>query len=210
MALSYKLTLSRCKGMIGMLKRGMLIFLLMCGANFANDNDCLVSTELPYDIGDVLPDSINLDHNGLFEYLTPYRDPVILRPATIDEVKYYFRLVGGCNDNLKRIRMIIVKDSTFVTPEGLSIGQPLRNALGFSNWEIIWMCNLGKAYVKLPSGWNAAGYWKDLKDDCTKISQRTNNEFPLEGRNIEYFFKLGESQNFEEHEEAFKIKIEYY
>ncbi len=161
-----------------------IIFILIAFIALSADDPQATGSKLPFDIGDTLPDSIVLDSCFGLSFSPISSFIPMLCPVIIDGVEYCFEI----SNELSWIKMIVVFDSLFVSPEGLRIGQEFGQALS----KCIHLESVGQPFyqicARLPSGWYAAaGYWVP-PDDTTGLAEDT----------IEFFFKYGRDPEVEE------------
>jgi hypothetical protein len=185
----------------------MIAILLLSAILYADDNN-QGGTRLPYDIGDVLPDSIHLDTTkGLLEPTTEDTSPAILYPAIVDGIKYFYQCWTESDPDSQEVRYInwiLVKDSSFISPEGLRVGNPIVNALKFSEDDIIWTPM--KIFVQLPSGWNAA-----LLNTPSYLQEgKTDISIPIENLKIQYFFRYSKTKSTSKYMDKHKIHLPGY
>jgi hypothetical protein len=174
----------------------------------------IIPTELPYNVGDTLPDTIFLDENPIYWLPTVYSSTFVrFYHVTIDGIKYSYNLTdhyarGIKGDSIREINAIKVIDTAFVTPEGLRVGQPFTDVLPFTKGEIIQMYSAHMVYAKLPSGWDAGYFLEETKDIEGDLIGK-NDTIPISDRQIDFFFKSLASFWFTK-EDEYKIKIEGY
>ena len=165
-----------------------------------------IGTELPYDIGDTLPENIMFNKNKpLTDPANPIFGGTLLLPTIIDGIEYYYNSDYDFTEKpipSSVVHMIIIRDTNFVTPEGLRAGQRFSDALYFSNGEVIRHYGAKKVYVILPSGWNAA----------YRAYRAATDTIPYCGRNIEFFFKASSDEYYDHtrYEDNFRIKVDGY
>jgi hypothetical protein len=189
-----------------------LILLLTAFIALSADDPQTTGSELPFDIGDTLPDSITIDEeNCIWEELDPIFPTFILScPITAGGITYYYGIqINVGPEKPPEIPIIIVKDPEFETPELLSVGGSMTQALTFSNGEIIRMYPCCKVYVKLPSGWNAA-YKPVGISPCNSNAAEKSDSLPITERKIDYLFKMQTTAGYTDFEEAYKVKLENY
>ena len=166
-----------------------LIFVLTAFIAISAVDPKLTGSELPFDIGDTLPDSVLLDEGDNFWFTTDILLGCIhskLSGYEIDGIRYYYGVLGYCNKAVKPrvIHTIVVADSMFATTEGLKVGQSFADALFYSDGEYVNMGVAERVYVILPSGWNAA-----YNTGFSAYNQNESDTIPIKQRIIEYFFR---------------------
>jgi len=135
--------------------------------------------EIEYDLGDTIPPSITQSMRDFrVETFIPPCRKVLLFPVFIEGVKYYYNC-SWIETQPNYIHTIYTEDEAFIPPEILRIGDSISKALKFSNGRIIIMEDGDKAYVELPSGWNA-GY---------RLDDQSHGREDYNNHNIEFFYK---------------------
>jgi hypothetical protein len=179
--------------------------LFLLASFYPISGDCLEDpwTDLPFDVGDTLPNYIFVDSNRpIYDKLNPSDSGlIILSPAIVEDVEYYYAFKENPqNVNQPRvIKMILVRDRAFVTPEVLFIGLPFEISLQFSRNKVVRMYDALKVYAKLPSGWNAAYKLGEFGE--TSIDEAiVNDTIPVIERKIDFFFKYSASSDYKEYE----------
>jgi hypothetical protein len=134
-----------------------------------------------------------------------------LHPVTINGLEYYYELHSNLENpgHNRVVWMIVVQDTSFITPEGLRIGQPFTAALGFSHGQIVRMYNAFKVYVKLPSGWNAA-YRHGGLDIGLRNDAGIMDTIPISERKIDYFFKYPFHDGYSKYESEYLDTVQGY
>ena len=94
--------------------------------------------------------------------------------VTINDISF---LLAADSGNI--VLFINTIDSNFVSPEGIRVGMPIRNALEIANSEIkrkIWT-HYTEYYVTLPSGWQAAIQSKEKPNPDEPIQVLLKNRY---------------------------------
>lgn len=185
----------------------VVILIMSCVLAYAESD---MDSKLPYDIGDALPDSVHLDTT--MGIITPPSSElssfvVVLYPAEVRGIRYFYQCwtdYAADSQKVRYINSILVKDSSFISPEGLRIGNSIKEALRFSDGEIINTPN--ETLVQLPSGWNAT-----LLNSSPYIKEGVTNIFtPLEDLKIQYFFRYSQTKDTSKYMDEFKTKLPGY
>lgn len=150
---------------------------------------------IPYEVGDTLPDSITIDSSAkpvTFEPSPDLINTTMYYPSSVNGIKCYFVF-----DNARIINNIFVLDRDFMSPEGLSIGDPISDALQYSDSNII-LIGTQTVMCELPSGWlpcsltrcGSMGIIDGLHTSFPPCDSMIRDTSYLLNRKIEFFMKI--------------------